>query len=73
MPTAVWQVIAIAVVVISLVGYFAIGRWQTVEATDDLREAERELDARQEASPLPTARRREWTTAEMNQSDAESR
>jgi hypothetical protein len=26
MPTAIWQVIAIAVIVISLVGYFAVGR-----------------------------------------------
>jgi hypothetical protein len=40
-------VIAIAVAVISVVGYFAIGRWLSVEATDDVREAERELDARQ--------------------------
>jgi hypothetical protein len=26
MPTSVWQVIAVAVIAISLVGYFAIGR-----------------------------------------------
>jgi hypothetical protein len=50
MSVVVWPVIAIAVAVMSLVGYCVIGRWQAAEKTDDLREAEPELDARQEAS-----------------------
>jgi hypothetical protein len=65
MSIVIWQVIAIAVVVIGLVGYFAIGPGrfgpeddQTVEATGDEREPEPELDAGQEVSPVPTARRR---------------
>jgi hypothetical protein len=63
MSIVIWQVIAIAVVVIGLVGYFAIGPGrfgpeddQTVEATGDEREPE--LDAGQEVTPVPTARRR---------------
>jgi len=66
MSIVIWQVIAIAVVVICLVGYFAVGRGrfgpeydQTVEATGDVREPEPELNKRQEVSPAPTAHRRE--------------
>jgi len=64
MSIVIWQMIAIAVIVISLVAYFAIGRGrfgleydQSVEATGDEREPE--LNTTQDVPPVPTAHRRE--------------
>jgi len=45
MSIVVLELIAIAVPVASVVGYFAIGRWLSMEATDDPWDAVRELDA----------------------------